>query len=246
MWQKRLAASLVTVAVAAALISLLWLQRMLSGVEPQRWSSWHLPVSCGLFLRALTLFLIGYLLWLCLGWLAHLLSRTAARRGHQRLALMLGRVGPRFLRRLYISGLGVGLVTALPLGTAAVAGQAVTAQAAANTIPGPGFPVGAGTSDDQREPRVPVPTWNAQRTAIPLGRTLGTPPGAAQSRPVVQEVIIRHGDTLWDIARTRLGESASIGDVAAYWPRIHQRNRDVIGADPDLLQVGMVLHLPTP
>lgn len=66
MWQKRLAASLVTVAVAAALISLLWLHRMLSGVEPQRWSSWHLPVSCGLFLRALTLFLIGYLLWLCL------------------------------------------------------------------------------------------------------------------------------------------------------------------------------------
>ena len=46
---------------------------------------------------------------------------------------------------------------------------------------------------------------------------------------------MRRGDSLWDIAARHLGPDASAADVAVEWPRWHHANRDVIGADPDLL-----------
>lgn len=51
------------------------------------------------------------------------------------------------------------------------------------------------------------------------------------------------GDTLWGIAAKVL-RTDDLRAIARYWPRIHQENRDVIGANPDLLRPGMVLSLP--
>ena len=58
-----------------------------------------------------------------------------------------------------------------------------------------------------------------------------------------ERYVVRAGDTLWDIAATLLGTEDG-ARVARYWPRIHRRNRDVIGPDPSLIFPGMVLTLP--
>ena len=65
-------------------------------------------------------------------------------------------------------------------------------------------------------------------------------------RAVVDEVVVRRGDTLWDIAARHLGPSASAAEVAGEWPRWHEANTTVIGPDPDLLLPGQRLLPPRP
>ena len=57
-------------------------------------------------------------------------------------------------------------------------------------------------------------------------------------------LVVRRGDTLWDLVQRHLGPDASDAEVAAEWPRWHEANRDVIGHDPDLLLPGQVLQAP--
>ena len=57
-------------------------------------------------------------------------------------------------------------------------------------------------------------------------------------------VVVRRGDTLWDLVQRHLGPDASDAEVAAEWPRWHAANRSVIGHDPDLLLPGQVLQAP--
>jgi nucleoid-associated protein YgaU len=59
-------------------------------------------------------------------------------------------------------------------------------------------------------------------------------------------VVVRAGDTLWDIARRHLPRSATSTDVAAAWPRWYAVNRAAIGPDPALLRPGMRLRSPGP
>ena len=54
---------------------------------------------------------------------------------------------------------------------------------------------------------------------------------------------VRAGDTLWSIAAEVL-ETEDIRRIARYWPKIHRHNRNVIGANPDLIYPGQVLDLP--
>ncbi|WP_218220502.1 LysM peptidoglycan-binding domain-containing protein [Nesterenkonia sp. Act20] len=60
-----------------------------------------------------------------------------------------------------------------------------------------------------------------------------------------EEVLVRPGDTLWDIAAEHLGSGATDGEVAESWPRWYETNRHTIGDDPALIQPGMVLLPPT-
>lgn len=55
--------------------------------------------------------------------------------------------------------------------------------------------------------------------------------------------VVRPGDSLWSIARAH---PAAGVDVADRWRAIWRHNRDVVGADPDLIHPGQVLHLPGP
>ena len=55
---------------------------------------------------------------------------------------------------------------------------------------------------------------------------------------------VRRGDTLWDLAARGLGPAASDAEIAAEWPRWYAANRDVVGADPDLLLPGQQLLAP--
>ncbi|MEM7807710.1 MAG: LysM domain-containing protein [Planctomycetota bacterium] len=72
---------------------------------------------------------------------------------------------------------------------------------------------------------------------IPSLDSAGKPRGlpAINADPTTHTV--RPGETLSDIARSRLGRSA-------LWNDVYELNRDLIGDDPARLKVGMVLRLP--
>ena len=87
------------------------------------------------------------------------------------------------------------------------------------------------------------PDPSPQRARAEAAARLVTGPARAERR-VADEVVVRRGDSLWDIAARHLGPDASAADVAVEWPRWHHANRDVIGADPDLLIPGQRLVPP--
>ncbi|MFD2796958.1 LysM peptidoglycan-binding domain-containing protein [Promicromonospora vindobonensis] len=62
-------------------------------------------------------------------------------------------------------------------------------------------------------------------------------------------VVVEPGDTLWAIAADHLadertGTESSDAEIAAAVTRWHDANRQVLGADPDLILPGTVLHEP--
>jgi nucleoid-associated protein YgaU len=62
-------------------------------------------------------------------------------------------------------------------------------------------------------------------------------PPAVPASPVVEEYVVEAGDTMRGVAQKVYGD-------ADLWPRIYAANRDVVGPDPDALQVGMRLRIP--
>jgi nucleoid-associated protein YgaU len=61
--------------------------------------------------------------------------------------------------------------------------------------------------------------------------------------PKLTHHTVMPGDTLWDIAGQVLATKDQ-ARIARYWPMIHRENREIIGADPNLLNPGQVLSLP--
>ncbi|WP_182524005.1 LysM peptidoglycan-binding domain-containing protein [Nocardioides dongkuii] len=59
-------------------------------------------------------------------------------------------------------------------------------------------------------------------------------------------VVVRPGDTLWDLAAADLGHRVSPAEVDRHWRRLHRLNRSVVGPDPDLIRPGQQLRLPAP
>ena len=78
------------------------------------------------------------------------------------------------------------------------------------------------------QPPLPVP-------ARPVGSVHAETPAG---------LVVRPGDTLWQLATDRLRSSASPGEVAALVADLHHRNRGVIGPDPDLIRPGQRLAVP--
>jgi nucleoid-associated protein YgaU len=73
------------------------------------------------------------------------------------------------------------------------------------------------------------------------------PPG--RGRPGVHpqdDVVVRRGDTLWDLAARHLGPAATDAEIARAWPYWFTANRAVIGPDPDVLKPGQRLIPPDP
>lgn len=220
------------------------LLREISAVPQHRWVLLGLPAATGLFLNGLALFMLCYGMWLLIGMLAQALAVQAGRRGCHKVAGALRSLSPRIVQRAFTSTLSAGLLLGGPVVQTAANGSSYVA---------------AQPTDDQRaeghqedgdhrraEVQVPLATWTPRTMAVPLQRAFGAQPPTAENRSVLREVIVASGDTLWDIAQTRLGPTATMSDVASYWPRIHALNREVIGPNPDLLRIGMVLQLPNP
>jgi hypothetical protein len=95
----------------------------------------------------------------------------------------------------------------------------------------------------------------APAPAIAVGSS--PPPGSTASLPVPartvdreaphrtsDRVVVRAGDCLWDLARSRLPPGASPDRVAALTGATYRRNRAVIGEDPDVIRAGQRLVLP--
>lgn len=85
-------------------------------------------------------------------------------------------------------------------------------------------------------------------TGLPLP---DRPVASATAAPVIERsavtaatVTVRSGDTLWAIAADTLPGDASSQQIAAACAAWYLANRDVIGADPDLVLPGQVLTSP--
>lgn len=86
-------------------------------------------------------------------------------------------------------------------------------------------------------------TDQARRGIIDLRRADRLVRKSDAVRPSQSHYTVMPGDTLWDIASRVLGTDDARA-IARYWPAIHRENRDVVGADPNLIRPGMVLTLP--
>jgi nucleoid-associated protein YgaU len=91
-----------------------------------------------------------------------------------------------------------------------------------------------------------VPAAQAEDRGVD-GLRLPDRPLVAASEPqrVEQTVVVRRGDTLWAVARARLGFRADVVSTAREVRRWHHANRDVIGRDPDLIHPGQRLDAPS-
>lgn len=79
----------------------------------------------------------------------------------------------------------------------------------------------------------------------PVGTSAPAPVHAAPA-PRPTAVTVAPGDSLWSLARHRLGPDAEDARVALLVDRTHRLNRAVVGPDPSLIHPGQRLRLPDP
>ncbi|RNI23197.1 hypothetical protein EFY87_07115 [Flexivirga caeni] len=147
-----------------------------------------------------------------------------------------------------LAGILLAITTLSALSTAApaLAAPAPPAATAPTTVSAAMAPKTTAVTSDSCDAQLPSPGWVPDRPArtdqvardcAPLitGKTVSDDSG---------EVVVHRGDTLWSIAAAQLGPHADARAVAAEWPRWYAANRHLIGADPDLLQIGIRLQSP--
>jgi hypothetical protein len=213
---------------------------LVAALQVLRWGTWA-PLAAAQTGTASFDQLVGlaaaFSCWVLLGWVMLVLAFAA-------LGLVPGAIGrvaaevtrrvtPVAMRRAARLALGLA-VAAGPVAAAApaVAGANVTRISAA--LEGPVTPASA------QLPGIGRPGENAVAGRGPVSRPAAPQPSVEQTVPV------RRGDCLWTVAASALGPAATNAEIAAEWPRWYAANRSVIGADPDLILPGMVLHRPTP
>ncbi len=82
--------------------------------------------------------------------------------------------------------------------------------------------------------RVPAPTSAAPTVVLPVA----APP------PAVAYFVVAD-DCLWSIAGRLLGSGATNADIDRGWRAVYDANRAAIGEDPNLIQPGLMLNLPS-
>ncbi len=92
-----------------------------------------------------------------------------------------------------------------------------------------------------------VPAAQAEDHGVDGLRLPDRPLVTGAAAPVTEQpsVVVRRGDTLWGIARVRLGSGADLEATAREVDRWYAVNRDVVGADPDLIHPGQRLEPPS-
>ncbi len=199
--------------------------------------------------------------WTVVGWLATtslltLLTAVLGGPGSTAHARVL-RMTPVAARRVVGVLLGVTLAGTTAAGSlpavATVRAVAVAAGApeAADRLPTP--PVAGATAGVALDRPVAVAPegWIPDRPAARHRRSAGDDAAVrlvasvpSAEHGVVDEAVVRRGDTLWQIAARHLGADASVAEIAAEWPRWYAANHRVIGPDPDLLRPGQRLTPP--
>lgn len=240
-------ATVATIVLAAYLGAAVLLAWASAGVAAALQAPGPAPLDAGIGLAA------AAAAWLVLTWLlaTTLLALAAAALAgtRPRLQRLADRLTPALVRRAAAAALGAGLAGGAITGSALAGGLPTYAgngarQVAAATPVGPA-PVGPALD----RPVDPLPGWTPDRPATRrtarapsrLHLVTTVPPAG---RTVAGEVVVRRGDTLWDIAARHLGPDATAVDVALEWPRWHRANRDLVGPDPDLVLPGQRLRPP--
>lgn len=129
--------------------------------------------------------------------------------------------GPEAARRWALVLLGAAVVSMGPLPAYAGQGDAAPHEPTLGGLPAPHRPDGE------------LPTHRAGSVSAPVGR-----PGG---RPGTRRLVVRPGDSLWDLLTARLPSSADQHDVAAAVDATYRANRNAIGPDPDLIRPGQHL-----
>jgi nucleoid-associated protein YgaU len=137
------------------------------------------------------------------------------------------------------------LAGAAPTGTGATRRMVLLACGAAVVV-GTAVPAHAdGGRDARRAAQQLVGLALPERAVAP-----DIPSAEPRTRPVVvtgtesgrdERYVVRPGDSLWSIAQAH---PAGDVDVERRWRSIWAANRDVVGADPDLIHPGQALRLP--
>ncbi|WP_298885731.1 LysM peptidoglycan-binding domain-containing protein [uncultured Serinicoccus sp.] len=94
---------------------------------------------------------------------------------------------------------------------------------------------------------VPLPGWTpgpVPAEAPARGQVDLVGGRAAGQWDLPEHVVVRRGDTLWDLAARHLGAQATSADIAQEWPRWYAANLATIGPDPDLILPGQELTVP--
>lgn len=192
------------------------------------------------------------LLWWCTALLLAIIGQLLHGRGHAALSQRIAGWSPGFMRRLVVVVFSLNLV-ATPAMASAPGQQPVAVQS-----------LGAGASSAQMETNQLLnPLWKSTEGRNPgsAGNPLSprwTPAKNAPVDNVITRGPLRHaeaqageptvavqpGDTLWSLCAEHLGPYATDVEIAKEWPRWYEANRQVIGADPNLLLPGQVLRIP--
>jgi len=154
------------------------------------------------------------------------------------LAIRLPRLAPRFVQRLVAAAIGTTMVL-----------TPVAVGAAPQRVPTPSdAPVLHKIADDS-SPTTTVATAPPGSGRDPVPERYEIPPSSPVATPT-GEVVVAPGDHLWGIAeRTlteRLGRAPTDAEIAPYWSRLIEDNRDLLATgDPDLIFAGQVFRLPS-
>jgi hypothetical protein len=166
----------------------------------------------------------------CVGWLWLLTTLLVVDALRGRPARRAGI--PDVVRRLVLAGCGLTLVSG---GAALVAAPVQASGPAADHAP-------RAAASETLLVGLPLPDRTTSTTAwlAQLGRHTAT----RRPEPRRASVVVAPGDTLWSIAAHSLADSPDALEVERRWREIYHANRDVIGADPDLIVPGQRLVLP--
>jgi LysM domain len=163
-------------------------------------------------------------IWLVACWAAAVLTHLPG---------AMGRAAGRAYRRITPAALRGVMVIAV--GTAVAAGSGQAALASPRSAAGVAVTVSASAMAPDAVARdLPDPGWSATAS-----------PSQAMPSPRTTEVTIRPGDTLWHVARRQLPPDASPLAIDRAWRQWYSANADIIGDDPDVLNVGQRLRSPS-
>ncbi len=166
-------------------------------------------------------------------------------------ALLARCATPRF-RRLLVGG---GLVASLSVSTVGAA-RAPTVFDLVDLGPaGTDFQIhdlGPAGTDFQIHDLGPAGTGSRSIDIEPTANSrpeadVAVPAATTTAEAELESWLVAHGDHLWSIAAETMadrGEDQREASVAAYWLRLIEENRDVLGQNPDLIHPGQVIRLP--
>jgi nucleoid-associated protein YgaU len=124
---------------------------------------------------------------------------------------------PTSLRRLVLGACGVAVAVGLVVPAQATPGDLHRDRRPAAVLAG-----------------LPLPD---RAVALPGAALVSTGPVRDRRPEGPASVVVRPGDSLWDLAEEHLGDPRR-------WPELYALNRAVIGADPDLIRPAQRLRLP--